>query len=478
MIPPANRVYGVQSLQASYRSCEPTPAPELPQGRTSSLAERAVRTLLAEAGFDGPRFGTPEWNPLGDLIRPGDRVLIKPNWVYHENKSGEGLDCLVTHTSVIAAILTYAAKARPRRIVVGDAPVQGCDFPALSESCRFDTLTTRLGPERVEVFVKDFRRTIRQGKALGDASQPSDRGPEDYVLFDLGSDSDLEPISDAGGKFRVTMYNPDLLQQTHGPGRHQYLVAREAIDADLVINVPKLKTHKKAGITGALKNLVGINGLKDYLPHHRKGGSFQGGDCYEGKSWLKSRLETLLDSANRARRPVVQRAFARGVQLGQLAGRVLKEDDNLEGSWHGNDTVWRTCLDLQRILHYGRIDGSLSEQKQRRVLTITDAIIAGEGDGPLSPTPVPLGLLTMSLSVAALEWTHAFLMGFDPRLIPLTREAFTPHRYPLVEFTPAQVMVEIGGNCGTPEAIAPRFGRPFRAAAGWRGFCELAEMEQ
>ena len=55
-------------------------------------------------------------------------------------------------------------------------------------------------------------------------------------------------------------------------GRHRYLVARELIEADVVFNVPKLKTHKKAGVTGALKNLVGINGHKAYLPHHRKGG--------------------------------------------------------------------------------------------------------------------------------------------------------------------------------------------------------------
>jgi len=34
-----------------------------------------------------------------------------------------------------------------------------------------------------------------------------------------------------------------------------------------------LKLHRKAGITCALKNLIGINGNKEYLPHHRLGGS-------------------------------------------------------------------------------------------------------------------------------------------------------------------------------------------------------------
>ena len=62
------------------------------------------------------------------------------------------------------------------------------------------------------------------------------------------------------------------------------VVDQAIIDADLVINVPKLKTHKKAGVTGALKNLVGINGNKEFLPHHRKGGAASGGDCYPGRS--------------------------------------------------------------------------------------------------------------------------------------------------------------------------------------------------
>ena len=102
------------------------------------------------------------------------------------------------------------------------------------------------------------------------------------------------------------MYNPDLMLNTHQPGRHQYLVARDIIEADTVINLPKLKTHKKACLTGALKNMVGINGHKEYLPHHRKGGSGAGGDCYEGSSFFKGSSENLLDIANRSRPGVLQ----------------------------------------------------------------------------------------------------------------------------------------------------------------------------
>ena len=67
------------------------------------------------------------------------------------------------------------------------------------------------------------------------------------------------------------------------------------LEADVIINLPKLKTHQKAGITCALKNLIGINGNKEYLPHHRIGGFELGGDCYPGSSDLKRALEFIHD---------------------------------------------------------------------------------------------------------------------------------------------------------------------------------------
>ena len=88
---------------------------------------------------------------------------------------------------------------------------------------------------------------------MGGHRQENRRSESHYVLFDLGDQSLLEKFDWEPGQFRVTMYNPEYLNRTHTRGRHQYLVAREVIEADLVVNLPKLKTHMKAGITGALK---------------------------------------------------------------------------------------------------------------------------------------------------------------------------------------------------------------------------------
>lgn len=56
------------------------------------------------------------------------------------------------------------------------------------------------------------------------------------------------------------------------------MISSCVMDADVIINVPKPKTHRIAGMTAALKNFVGINVRKEYLPHHTMGDHSTGGD--------------------------------------------------------------------------------------------------------------------------------------------------------------------------------------------------------
>jgi uncharacterized protein (DUF362 family) len=98
------------------------------------------------------------------------------------------------------------------------------------------------------------------------------------------------------------------------------------------------------------------------------------------------------------------------------------------------------------------------------VITLTDAIIGGEGEGPLANTPIASGFLTGALNPAAAEWVHARLMGFDPERIPLVREAFGDFAFPLASFSPTDIRVAVR------QAVPPAC---FRPAAGWLGYCEL-----
>jgi hypothetical protein len=164
--------------------------------------------------------------------------------------------------------------------------------------------------------------------------------------------------------------------------------------------------------------------------------------------------------------------------MARTAERVaakLGADENLEGSWYGNDTIWRTCLDLQRILRYGRVDGSLAATPQRTVISITDAIIGGEGEGPLANTPMGSGFITGALNTAAAEWVHARLMGFDPEKIPLVRESFGDFTYPLRDFSPQSIRVWIADTEISANDVVPFDGRAFRPARGWQGHCELTD---
>jgi len=398
-------------------------------------------------------------------------VLLKPNWVHHENRSGEGLDSLITHTSVIEAVLHYVLKAAPSTIIIGDAPIQGCDFAALVRQAGIESLGRLAETSSTEISVRDFR-CVRLTERTSSQIRNTDRGYDQYVLVDLASESSLEPISEAASEFRVTMYDPRDMRPHHGPGRHRYLVAREVLEADVVFNLPKLKTHKKAGLTGALKNVVGINGHKEFLPHHRKGGSADGGDCYPGSSRLKRFAEEMLDISNRSSRRGVRYVLPRLGRLAVTAGTYFGGDDNLTGSWHGNDTVWRTCLDLQRVLHYARVDGSLSDTQQRTVVSLTDAIVAGEGNGPLAPSPVGLGLLSLSTSTAAVEWVHALIMGLDPERIPLLLQTLQLNRMPLIRVRPDELVIRLDGTGCSVQQVYERTGRPFRMPQGWRGACE------
>jgi len=80
-------------------------------------------------------------------------------------------------------------------------------------------------------------------------------------------------------------------------------------------------------------------------------------------------------------------------------------------------------MDLNMIVKYGVANGTLSDKQQRSILYICDGIIAGQGDGPLNPDPLPLGIVMLSENAAQMDKALALLMGFNPNSIPLIRES-------------------------------------------------------
>lgn len=355
----------------------------------------------------------------GELTRnkvQGKKILLKPNWVRHSLQPADEL-CLRTSDSVLLAALESVLKMQPAKVIVGDAPIQSAIWEQIASPALVENLLDLGRLHGVPVEVVDFRRvTFIPGKnELSVERRPLNA----YVIFDVGTRSHLEPISSHDSKpFRVTSYNPDRLAESHRPGVHKYCIARELFDADIVISLPKVKTHQKAGITAALKNLVGLNGDKDYLPHHRLGGTGMGGDCYPGKNLLRYWSELAMDQANRHRG---ETSYLFWQKVSSLLWRLSfpQHVHQLAAGWYGNDTAWRMVMDLNLIAEYGEANGTLQANPVREIYSLCDGIIGGQGNGPLNPDPLPLGLLSFSNNAYANDLCWAELMKMDRCRIPM-----------------------------------------------------------
>jgi len=347
------------------------------------------------------------------------KIFLKPNWVTHSKKESDEI-CLRTNDNLLIALVRVILEQSPQSILIGDAPIQGCDWDMMIDNNFLSEIKSLSEKYKIPIIIKDFRRVnldVENNKLSTNRKNISE-----YLIFDTERDSYLEPISTKRSNFRVTCYNPDRLAESHTQGIHKYCITKELFEADVIISVPKLKTHQKTGITGALKNLVGINGDKDYLPHHRIGGIGHGGDCYPGNNYFRLLSEKLLDSANR-------NIGKSSYKVWQFFSAVFWKLSNpkpvhqMAAGWYGNDTCWRMVMDLNRIAIYGKRDGTLSDTPQRILYSLCDGIIGGQGNGPLEPEPLPLGIVTFSNNSVITDICAATLMGFDINKINLLKNS-------------------------------------------------------
>ena len=82
------------------------------------------------------------------------------------------------------------------------------------------------------------------------------------------------------------------------------------------------------------------------------------------------------------------------------------------GGWYGNDTIWRSVLDLNKILLYADREGVMRSKRQRKFFSVVDGIIGGEGDGPVLAMPKVSGVLLAGFNPMAVDICATRLMGF------------------------------------------------------------------
>lgn len=386
-----------------------------------SAQDRTLPSLMAV--YQNPALLEPKIkevlnNGLEEKNIRGKKVLLKPNWVKHSSNEADEW-CMRTHDHFLLAALKVVLDFGPAEVLIGDAPIQGCYWDKMLSPEFLEQISRLSSQSGIPVPIKDFRRVTFDPSRNNPVKE---RNPlSDYLIFDMGKQSHLEPITRSDKKqFRVTNYDPDRLSESHQPGVHKYCITKALFDADVVISLPKVKTHQKAGITAALKNIVGLNGDKDYLPHHRLGGTGYGGDCYPGKNRLRYWSELAMDNANRRQGTWKFRPWQK---LSSLLWRISFPgmEHHISAAWYGNDTTWRMVLDLNKIVIYGKADGTLAKVPQRQLFSLCDGIIGGQGDGPLKPDPLPLGIVSFTNNSGMNDLAMASLMGFDVNKIPMLK---------------------------------------------------------
>ena len=456
---------------------------DLTGGSQANTAYEVVREALHALGLDREAFGTAAWNPLGEIVRPGDTVFIKPNMIAERHKRDpHGWRYVITHGSIIRAVVDYVLVALrgEGRIIVGDAPQSDSDF---EEICRLQGLReiaelieaagirAEIQDLRLEHYVVENDVVVRREALGGD--------PSGAIRFDLGEESYFHGHR-GEGRYYGADYDTRVVNEHHRGARQEYMISASPVQADVFINVPKLKTHKKTGITCNLKGTVGITGDKNWLPHYTEGTPKGGGD--------ERPVGSMKAGVERAGLQWVRKLALRAPAIGNPIHAFLKwigravfgRTDAVvrSGNWYGNDTCWRMCLDLNRILLYGNADGTLRRgvpENRKRYLSIVDAMLCGHGRGPEDPDPLELGAVVAGFDPVCVDAVCAGLMGFDPVKIPLIENAFSRDAHPLTfgEYERIGVIDSAAEKEMTLSEAVERWDTRFEPHFGWKGHIEL-----
>ncbi len=459
------------------------PFPDRPLDYTNGVY-RMVRESLQLLGMDRGRFGRADWNPLGEIVSPGDRVLIKPNFVLHRNAGRGPLESVVTHASILRALADYILIALKGKgsLIIGDAPQMNCDLRTLFSRNGMAGLAGFLSEvctaKHVCFLIRDFREEqtfyragiVWRRKSLG-------RSARDSVSVVLGRESLMDTVDNS------LLYGADYdrrqTAQAHQNHRHEYRIAAEVLASDVIISVPKLKVHSKVGTTLNIKNMVGINTDKNHLAHYRIGTSARGGDEFSNPQWY-DKLDRMFSDL------LVGRSWKWGKypflvwKILHRAFRMMQpptKESFTFGNWHGNDTAWRMALDLNRILltadEQGRIIGSTP---LRKYFSLIDGVVGGQGDGPLHPDAFPSHVVIAGFNPASVDWVATALMGFEPSCIPMYVNAVQQMRDWVTDFEPDRVRVN--SNVPDYEAVTgDKLVFQFASAPGWRGKIERCKLD-
>jgi uncharacterized protein (DUF362 family) len=413
-------------------------------------------------------------------IGRGDWVVIKPNLVKEAKETDPTeWECVITSPDLIRRTCEHVCSqlAGTGRVTICDAPQTDSSFARIAKRLGLYTIAAdcsrRFG---VRVDVVDLRNEewINVGGVITERRR-LDGDPEGTVGFDLGRRS-LFYRYHGEGRYYGADYDAGVVNTHHRGEVQEYLLSATPVKADVFINLAKLKTHKKTGVTLNLKNLVGINADKNWLPHHTEGAPQIGGDEFPDMPLFR-KLERVSVKAARQLALNVPGVGPKVAQRMRKAGTAVFGNGQQvvrSGNWYGNDTTWRMVLDLNRCLLYGQADGSLSGEKRKRYYCLIDGIVGMQGMGPMQGDAVKSGVVIGGTDPVAVDTVAARLMGFDWRKIPVIREAWSLSALPITSLKPETIVVHADAHGWSGRFTVFEQGSYFQYEPhfGWRGHIE------
>lgn len=426
-----------------------------------------VRELLFGLGMDKENYGTSDWNPFKMLVKPNDKVVIKPNLVIHSHKDGRrGIEAMVTHASILRPVIDYILIASNGmvKITVADVPLQSASWEKIINENHYEQLIAYYKNKDVNIELLDFRLQEVHCNKYGfiDKKREIPGDPKGNCSVDLGNDSCFMPIIKDHKKFTVTDYKHGSVGKHHNSQKNEHLIPRTILECDLFINIPKMKTHKKGGVTLSMKNLIGINADKSWIAHHRRGSVKHGGDEYDSLP-LRFLLEyRFVIFTKRYKLGVVfltyffsplrnLASFIKDKITTNKHSKMIYADSDTkhesasvvtEGSWYRNNTIWRSIIDLNRTILFADRDGKMSEKRQRKYFALVDGIKGMDRNGPMHGIPKDSSCLVAAYNPVVCDYVSSLIMGIDPVKIPSINECFKLNKYKIIDFNHEEIAVK------------------------------------
>ncbi|MHA1757743.1 MAG: DUF362 domain-containing protein [Promethearchaeota archaeon] len=407
------------------------------------------RKLLLYLKLDKKNINSKDWNPFSEFVKKDDIVLIKPNFVKHFHSLGyTGILSQITHGSILRPIIDYVILAlnNTGRIIIADTPLDKADFNRIIKLNQTKNLIqfydSYLG-QKIELY--DLRSyTLKKTRINYDKKKriKLPGPPKGYIKINLKDHSELCEIDKDTSdyftladstieKYDIRTKRKSKTNDYHYKNTHIYKIPKLILESNVIISVPKLKTHRMAGVTLNLKNMIGIC-EKIYLPHHRRG-SPPIGDAYPSdpsigditKRKMIHKYTTISKQLSNILEKIKNISFFKKYiypYYQKLINKVIIEED-WWGAWYGNDTLWRTIYDLNKIIFYADRNGNLQEKPQRKYFSIIDGIIGQEGEGPMTGIPRPCGLIIGGVDPVACDTVASYLMGYDINKLKIIKNA-------------------------------------------------------